>query len=358
MDDPTESRERAHVNELYIEDTAYCRYPGNYWGIDDSWRAARFRQQAKVNIERYYFGRELEMDIFGIAPAIANAYRRIMLAEVPTMAFEHVFIKQNTSVIQDEMLAHRLGMIPLKVDPTKFDWRPSDLAPEATKKNHTIAFELKVKCEKLPDAEPEKSGRREDIYKDYKVYSKHLRWIPILDQGKVNFRGKNIIRPVHQKILIAKLSGNQEIDLRLHAVKGIGRDHAKFSPVATATYKLMPDIRLKERIVGEQAKRLQESFSHGVIELVGEEQEAKVVNARIDSGSRNIFRHADLKDKVQYDLIKDHYIFNIESTGAIPALDIFLQSCDILGSKCEAFLRELKLCRSGINNSSSMIERI
>uniref|UniRef100_A0A6G1S6G5 DNA-directed RNA polymerases I and III subunit RPAC1 n=1 Tax=Aceria tosichella TaxID=561515 RepID=A0A6G1S6G5_9ACAR len=351
-----ESRGRANVTELYIEDTAYSRYPGNYWGVDDSWKAERFKKLAKVNIERYHCGRELELDIFGIAPAIANAYRRIMLAEIPTMAFEHVFINNNTSVIQDEMLAHRLGMIPIKVDPTKFDWKPTSAPPESTARNHTIVFELKVKCEQLPDAEPEKSGRREDLYKDYKVFSKHLKWIPLADQAKTHFRGKNAIRPVHQKILIAKLSKNQEIDLRLHAVKGIGRDHAKFSPVATAAYKLMPDIKLKERLVGEQAKRFKDSFSDGVVELIGDEGEAKVVNARIDSGSRNIFRHADLKDKVQYDLIKDHYIFNIESTGAIPAIDIFLQSCDILGSKCETFLKELNLCRSGVNDSSSMIE--
>lgn len=351
-----DSREHAHVTELYIDDTAYSRYPGNYYGIDDSWRADKFRKTLRVDIVSYRHGRELEMDIFGIAPAIANAYRRIMLAEVPTMAFEHVFINNNTSVIQDEMLAHRLGMIPLKVDPTKFEWKPDYAPPESTARAHTIVFELKVKCEKLANADPEKTGRRDDIYKDYKIFSKHLKWIPLADQGK-KFRGKNSIRPVHQRILIAKLSENQEINLRLHAIKGIGMDHAKFSPVATAAYKLMPDIKLKEKVVGEGALRLKESFSEGVIEI-GDDGEAKVVNARIDSVSRNVYRHADLKDKVIYDLIKDYYIFKVESTGAMPALDIFLQSCDILGAKCESFLKELESRRSGIDDSSSMIECI
>lgn len=357
-DTEDEARERARVTELYVEDTAYSRYPGNYWGVDDSWRAERFRKLARVHIEKYDFGRELELDIFGIAPAIANAYRRIMLAEVPTMAFEHVFINNNTSVIQDEMLAQRLGMIPLKVDPTKFDWKPDTAPVESTAKNHTIVFTLKVKCEKRPDADPEKSGRREDIYKNYKVLSKHLKWVPLADQAKTSFRGKNAIRPVHSKILIAKLREGQEIDIRLHAIKGIGRDHAKFSPVATAAYKLMPDIRLKERLFGEQARKFKQSFSEGVVELVGEEEEAKVVNARVDSGSRNVFRHADLKDKFQYDLIKDHYIFKIESTGAMSAIDIFLQSCDILGSKCEAFLKELDLSSSWEDEPPSMVKYI
>ncbi len=58
--------------------------------------------------------------MIGIDASIANAFRRILLAEIPTMAIEKVYINNNTSVIQDEVLAHRLGLIPLKADPTKF----------------------------------------------------------------------------------------------------------------------------------------------------------------------------------------------------------------------------------------------
>lgn len=57
---------------------------------------------------------EIEFDIIGITPALANAYRRIMISEVPTMAIEKVYIYNNTSIIQDEILAHRLGLIPFK----------------------------------------------------------------------------------------------------------------------------------------------------------------------------------------------------------------------------------------------------
>ena len=355
-DNPDDSINRCHVKENAIDFTAYVKYPGNYWNRDEEFHAKKFRENFKAHIHHYRKGLDLEIDLIGLAPAVANAYRRIMIAEVPTMAIEHCFIYQNTSVIQDEMLAHRLGMIPIRVDPTKFDLKPRDLALEDTSERFSIVFELKVKCERLK-LETDTTGRREELHKNYKIHSRDLKWKPLQNQAE-RFAGKDIIRPVYGDILIAKLADKQEIDLKVHAVKGIGQDHAKFSPVATATYRLMPDIQLKEKIVLKDALKLQKSFSKGVIEISGPDDEAKVVNSRLDTGSRNVFRHAKLKDKVKYDLIKDHFIFRIESTGAIPAIDILLQSCDILESKCDVFLKELQLSRQGMDQSASMVECI
>ena len=68
-------------------------------------------------------GLDLEFDLIGVDASIANAFRRILIAEIPTLAIETVYISNNTSVIQDEVLAHRLGLIPIKADPGKFGWQ-------------------------------------------------------------------------------------------------------------------------------------------------------------------------------------------------------------------------------------------
>lgn len=47
----------------------------------------------------------------------------------------------------------------------------------------------------------------------------------------------------------------------------LGKDHAKFSPVATASYRLLPEIILLEPVEGEKAERLKNCFSPGVIDL-------------------------------------------------------------------------------------------
>ena len=68
-------------------------------------------------------GNDFEFELIGIDAAIANALRRILLAEVPSMAVEDVYIQQNSSIVQDEILALRLGLTPLNLDSRLFQFQ-------------------------------------------------------------------------------------------------------------------------------------------------------------------------------------------------------------------------------------------
>jgi DNA-directed RNA polymerase I and III subunit RPAC1 len=66
------------------------------------------------------------------------------------------------------------------------------------------------------------------------VYARDIRFI---DQGNKKIKG---VKVLHENILVAKLRENQEIYLEIYAEKGIGKKHAKWSPVSTCFYRLMP----------------------------------------------------------------------------------------------------------------------
>ena len=54
----------------------------------------------------------------GVNPYFVNALRRTLLAEVPKLAIDKVTFYDNTSALFDEILAHRLAMLPIPTDPS------------------------------------------------------------------------------------------------------------------------------------------------------------------------------------------------------------------------------------------------
>ena len=91
-------------------------------------------------------------DMIGIDTAIANSLRRILLAEVPVIAIEDCCVLQNNSIIQDEVLCHRLGLIPIACDPRLFDEVNEEKSKykDGQDPSNTLIFKLHVECKVNP----------------------------------------------------------------------------------------------------------------------------------------------------------------------------------------------------------------
>jgi DNA-directed RNA polymerase I and III subunit RPAC1 len=277
---------------------------------------------------------DIVFDLINVDASIANALRRIMMAEVPTVAIETVFFEDNTSIIQDEVLAHRLGLIPLKVDASKLEeWVKG--TEETTV--DTLVILLNIEC-------PQNSGNSKDALVNNRVYSHHLKWNPMEDQDNLFPDG---VFPVHDDILIAELSPGQNIRLSCYAHKGIGRDHAKFSPVSTASYKLLSEIILKQPVEGAAAKELVEMCPMGVFDIEdiapakgskeGPTKRARVANPRACTMCRECIRREGWSDRVELRKNANHFVFSVESSGCMAPEVIVRQGISILKQKASKF---------------------
>jgi DNA-directed RNA polymerase I and III subunit RPAC1 len=230
---------------------------------------------------------------------------------------------------------------------------------------------VQIQCTRNHAADP--NGPETDLYNNSVLYSKHLKWIPQGNQA-VKF-ANDPISVVHDDIIIAKLRPGQSIEAELHIVKGIGRDHAKFSPVATAAYRLMPEIILTEKIQNEEADRLVKVCPMNVFDIedvAGDDgrkvRQAYVARPRLCSMCRECVRHRDVDvsndtgiknssrnnsmddedieddnrsngaadqwgKKVKLRKKRDHFIFSVESTGAYTAEEVFKESLKIFSEK-------------------------
>ncbi|BFZ62005.1 DNA-directed RNA polymerase core subunit rpc40 [Saitoella coloradoensis] len=343
---PARPRNEVGIEMDRVTNVTSTDFPQHWPGEDHSWDLDYFKKTFKVDF-RSREGDDMEFDLIGLDASIANAFRRILISEIPTMAIEYVFVINNTSVIQDEVLAHRLGLIPIRAHPDRFAWfqKPA----EGEEPNHTdydtVVLTLDQKCERNPDAaEGEKDPLK--AYTGAHVYSRDLQWQPKGQQEE--WFADAPVEAVNPNILIAKLRPGQEIQLQLYAVLGIGKDHAKFSPVSTASYRLLPVIRIMSPIVGRDALKFQKCFPQGVIELVKNadgEDEARVADARKDTVSRECLRHEEFQGKVQLGRVRDHFIFSIESTGVMTPDELFRKSVAVLRQKAIAVKQALEAGR-------------
>lgn len=146
----------------------------------------------------------------GVSRQYVNALRRLAISEIPTLAIDDVVILENSSVMHDEALAHRLGLIPLRTDPGRF------VMPHECDCKSTLGCS---KCRVLlvVDAEATEKSRV--------VLSKEM------------VSEDELVKPVSKEIPLVVLAPGQKLKFEAYARLGVGKDHAKWQPTAAAVVK-------------------------------------------------------------------------------------------------------------------------
>lgn len=171
--------------------------------------------------------RYAELTLEDVDPNFANALRRTLVADIPKMAIEDVEFhlgpirgeegeeSESVTPLFDEVIAHRLGLIPIPTDLELFTFRDQckDCASEGCP-NCTIMYSLNKKgpCT---------------------VYS-----------GDLEPVGDSSLKVVDEKIPIVKLGGGQAMLVYATAILGTGKDHAKWQVAQGVGYKYFPVIEV------------------------------------------------------------------------------------------------------------------
>ncbi len=147
--------------------------------------------------------------------SLANSIRRAMISRVPTMAVDFIDIYMNTSSMYDEVLAHRIGQIPLKTDLEKYNLREECVCKGEGCPSCQVSLRLNVEGPRI-------------------VYSGDF----ISDDPDVV--------PAYDNIPIVKLKEGQQLMLEATARLGFGKEHSKFQPVVACGYRIVPEITIAE----------------------------------------------------------------------------------------------------------------
>jgi len=250
----------------------------------------------------------------GADTAFMNSLRRIMLAEVPSMAIDEVVVIENSSMLHDEILAHRLGLIPLKTDLDSYNL-PEDCPCKSELGCNLCRVSLTLDVEA-------KNGVKT-------VYS-----------GDLTSENPNIV-PLSDRVPILKLAPDQRIRLEAYARLGKGEKHAKWQPVTACAYKHFPKVKIDERRCDSCGKCV-DVCPKRVLSVVEGGKKLELRNVIDCSMCKDCVDACPMSPPaVEVSWDKEAFVFDVESSSTLPVERIVLEALKILDKKAESFMEQL-----------------
>ena len=249
-------------------------------------------------------GEKLRFLLEGTTPAFANSLRRIMIAEVPTLAIDVIDFNDNSSALFDEVIAHRLGMIPLDFDLSKFNFTEFCKCGGKGCPACQVFFAL------------EKTGPA-------MVYA-----------GDLKSTNRDV-KPVSPDFPIVKLLENQHVKLGAIAKLGKGKEHAKWQ-AANVSYQYLPTIEIKH---AKDLKKIEKACPKGVLGI----RNGKLV--LIDPFNCDECKLCEeVSDKaIELKGDPEKILFTVESISGLDPADIVKESVKILQEKAQEFRDQLNV---------------
>lgn len=238
-----------------------------------------------------------------VSPMLANVLRRSIINEVPTMAIEDVEFRKNNSALYDEIVAHRLGLVPLK----------TDLKSYIPITECTCNGEGCAKCSVK-------------LILKFKASSNGM-----VNASELQSADPKIV-PVYPEMPIAKLLKGQQIEFEATAVLGRGKKHTKWSP-GHAWFKHMPEVEIAGKIDNP------EKLAHMYPKLFEYKAGKLTINkdAILES---NVWDEVQdvTQGAVKYTEHPTAFIFYVESWGQLKPKDMAVTAMNIFEEKLDHFI--------------------
>jgi len=250
---------------------------------------------------------KLSFVLMNSTSSFANVIRRTITEEVPTMAIEEVEFRKNNSILYDEIIAHRLGLLPLTTD----------------LKSYNLPNECKCKG---------KGCARCQLKLTLKAKG------PCMVYASDMHTRDAAIKPVYPKTPIVKLLKNQSLELEATAVLGQGKEHVKWSP-GHVYYKNKPIIGIDIKKC-DGCGRCVEQCPTKTIEI----KDGKAVVSKdylLDCHLCNACVESCPKESITLNP-SEEFIFYLESWGQLDCKKMLLEASGLLDKKLDEFSEKLK----------------